>query len=761
MTRLFTNFERESIERAIACEIESAKRQVQQLWLDIDAIEPLGQTTQGYAYRILLSKPIHLSAEQPLIFHLKGGISIDAFVLNCTDEGIEVVCKQPLPPDAVVMNVTFDPTFILQQLKEFLFAKDSGDICGPLATRVVQKQLKAAKLIEIATRSNNLNEDQRRAIAAMHSQPVHLLWGPPGTGKTKTLGAAIAKWMELGKRVLIVSTSNAAVDVAMKAVLMEVKGRLPLARMLYRLGTSIDPEIIKYSGNSDPSAYRVICCTLAKMVLEPSFRTTLFDVVAVDEASMVSLLYAFAASAIAQNHLVYAGDPKQLPPICQSENSEAQEWLGRNIYDWLGIDSPVENDDSKPMVFLRTQYRMTNQIGGLVSRLTYRGKLLHGRREDGVPAEFINLPMQWCKTYYSVSEKSYYHPFAVPLIHEIVRLLNPLQQRDILLLTPFRPQQSLMSALAFDLRKRFLKAKISSSTIHRSQGSERRTVIVDLTTHSPDKLAPFFKDKKSDRLLNVALSRSKDYLIVIGNEQLIKTLAIGDTFWRRLIGEWNTGLHVYPAEEILDETYPVNKLQQILGYEPDTSIPAICSCGSERESLPLIASLFDAIKSPRKLMVMGQKQPVSGNFIIREDALCPPLFTGQGYLCLPLGSEWLAVRSPNVSRVLWRIGFSHLAEEEVKPTTKLFQCPKCTPGHLILRQESQQWRLVCSNEMFKCFYSRPASLEDIKKKIRLSGDTCEFGHPLTARSSVNGIFMGCENYPDCKQAKSLKLIEGM
>ena len=51
---------------------------------------------------------------------------------------------------------------------------------------------------------------------------MHFLWGPPGTGKTLTVGAAVAEWMRENKRVLIVSTSNAAVDVAAKAVLRSV-----------------------------------------------------------------------------------------------------------------------------------------------------------------------------------------------------------------------------------------------------------------------------------------------------------------------------------------------------------------------------------------------------------------------------------------------------------------------------------------------------------------------------------------------------------
>ena len=50
-------------------------------------------------------------------------------------------------------------------------------------------------------------------------------------------------------------------------------------------------------------------------------RSPEFDVVVVDESSMVSLVYAIAAATFAKQRLIYGGDFMQLPPICQS-------WIG-------------------------------------------------------------------------------------------------------------------------------------------------------------------------------------------------------------------------------------------------------------------------------------------------------------------------------------------------------------------------------------------------------------------------------------------------
>ena len=165
---------------------------------------------------------------------------------------------------------------------------------------------------------------------------------------------------------------------------------------------------------------RVTGCTLAKMVLDQDLRKQVYDVVVLDEASMASLLYAIAASLLARHHMVYAGDPKQLPPIVQAQGSNAGTWFGKNIYDWLEVDMEDGVATTK-LALLRTQYRMTNQIGGVVSRLSYNNLLRHGRGQSGPQVEFICIPEEWQTTHYSVHQHSYYHLAAIPVMHGLAK----------------------------------------------------------------------------------------------------------------------------------------------------------------------------------------------------------------------------------------------------------------------------------------------------------------------------------------------------
>lgn len=64
----------------------------------------------------------------------------------------------------------------------------------------------------------NRNEAQCESIQKALYNPVSFIWGPPGTGKTSTLGYVVANLMLQGKKVLFLSNTNRAVDVGMLAI---------------------------------------------------------------------------------------------------------------------------------------------------------------------------------------------------------------------------------------------------------------------------------------------------------------------------------------------------------------------------------------------------------------------------------------------------------------------------------------------------------------------------------------------------------------
>jgi len=85
--------------------------------------------------------------------------------------------------------------------------------------------------IEIAE-DGHRNSAQKDAIQKAMQQKTLYIWGPPGTGKTATLGYIIANYLKQGKSVLFASNTNRAVDVGLMSAL----------QALETVGASIKPE---------------------------------------------------------------------------------------------------------------------------------------------------------------------------------------------------------------------------------------------------------------------------------------------------------------------------------------------------------------------------------------------------------------------------------------------------------------------------------------------------------------------------------------
>jgi hypothetical protein len=62
------------------------------------------------------------------------------------------------------------------------------------------------------------NDSQLRAVAACLGSELQFVWGPPGTGKTETLGLLAAEAYLRGESVIVLAHSNAAVDAAALAL---------------------------------------------------------------------------------------------------------------------------------------------------------------------------------------------------------------------------------------------------------------------------------------------------------------------------------------------------------------------------------------------------------------------------------------------------------------------------------------------------------------------------------------------------------------
>ena len=107
--------------------------------------------------------------------------------------------------------------YVLKKMQEHLFTlqEKSGKVPQLKALLKPEKNFKANTDSIDPVFDDLRNPSQKEAIEKSLKNNILYVWGPPGTGKTATLGFIIANLLKEGKRVLFVSNTNRAVDVGL------------------------------------------------------------------------------------------------------------------------------------------------------------------------------------------------------------------------------------------------------------------------------------------------------------------------------------------------------------------------------------------------------------------------------------------------------------------------------------------------------------------------------------------------------------------
>lgn len=150
-----------------------------------------------------------------------------------TSEGFDVLIAidRSIGDTVAQARISTEPWFLLEKLQERLsFATSADESNRKLALSLLrgekevlsQARMRTKQIISIDHKelgaSTELNQHQRSAVEAILAQSVSFIWGPPGTGKTSTLGTAIAMLVKNGESVLLLAHSNTAVDTAMQSL---------------------------------------------------------------------------------------------------------------------------------------------------------------------------------------------------------------------------------------------------------------------------------------------------------------------------------------------------------------------------------------------------------------------------------------------------------------------------------------------------------------------------------------------------------------
>ena len=423
----------------------------------------------------------------------------------------------------------------------------------------------------ISAKSSDFIDDfDRVATKAMAAKDYFLLVGPPGTGKTsRALRKMVESFYEkLDTQILLLAYTNRAVDEICSSLDSIVPG-IDYIRIGSELSCDerfrdrlVENALASCNNRKEVrqclSDCRVYVGTVASISAKPElFKLKRFDVAIVDEATQIlepQLLWLLTAKASdgrnAVGKFVLIGDHKQLPAVVlqSKEDSEVHDEELRNIGLCNLKDSLFERlyrqhlseEDSPVLDMLCRQGRMHPDVALFPNQAFYAGKLEPvGLSHQLEHIECPVLFMPSCRDEESLSGKTNrYEARMVADCAENIWREAPESfdaYRTLGIITPYRSQIALI--------KKELQAKgipqlmdVSVDTVERYQGSERDVIIYSFCVNCRHQLKflPNLTEEngvKIDRKLNVALTRARKRLVVIGVPELLSL----DPIYRKLL----------------------------------------------------------------------------------------------------------------------------------------------------------------------------------------------------------------------------------
>jgi superfamily I DNA and/or RNA helicase len=259
---------------------------------------------------------------------------------------------------------------------------------------------------------------------------------------------------------------------------------------------------------------RVVLCTLTNVYLSPLMVGQRFDTLIAEEAGMATLPALFCAASRCRGRAIMIGDPRQLPPIVQSNDDVVRRAIGRNVFD---VAAPDRSSDT--VVMLDVQYRMHPAIGALVGALFYGGRLRHAAvGSDAIaarapfPGEALTVVDTRSSCQRSAKGSSRTNPISAEATAELALEAVRGGSTSIAVITPYAAQASEIRRL---LAARRIDDIVECSTIHRFQGRECDVVIIDLVDAHPMRPSALVGD--APNLLNVSISRARGKLVIVAD----------------------------------------------------------------------------------------------------------------------------------------------------------------------------------------------------------------------------------------------------
>ena len=379
-----------------------------------------------------------------------------------------------------------------------------------------------------------LTKQKEAIVKSMAAKDYYLIQGPPGTGKSFVLSWIILEEiMYLHHKVIVIGPNHMAINNA----LGQVVKIFPTYPNIIKGGQSYNAPLIKVKAEDEERGIEninrintsyfnnfehewVIGLTPHSLYTSRA-RGLECDTLIIDEAGQMTIPLALMGM-IKAKKVILAGDHKQLPPIISSE--EVRKEMKLSAFQSLMTDDNY--------TILDVSFRMCEPICSYVSDIFYEGNVKPNKQGCGDliacsdPLYNFHTPIiihHVDDDGEQTSDKE--ADFIADTIAGFIK--KGLPAKEVAVLSPFRAQ-------AANIRRRIRKhpdipeenrVQIAADTIDKMQGQEREVIIFSLVSGNFDYMTEMAEFLYNPNKMNVAFSRAKSKLIIVGNIEQIKNIS--------------------------------------------------------------------------------------------------------------------------------------------------------------------------------------------------------------------------------------------
>lgn len=430
----------------------------------------------------------------------------------------------------------------MDALEKFAFARNSTDLRDIILGSEVPTEDPPPWTPLYPPEPFRLSGNQQKAVRFALSQRVSLIHGPPGTGKTRTLIALVYSLVKAGEQVLVCAPSNTATDhlfEALDSVLGEGVWRLRNGVMKNNNGheeslKEMDDIPRRSFSHGNTISKNVLCCTCigSGIKFDQVWENDRFDNVIIDEAAQASEPETLIPIVRGSKKLVLFGDECQLGPVVTDDEAR-QSGLAYSMFRrLLRLDFPS--------FLLDEQYRINSKIWEATSKPFYHGKVRSFVQDGNEIAGCPEFP--WPKPGYPImfwscrgeeirdpSGSIRNREEAIRVLKVVRRFLDlGVEHERIGVITFYDAQRG-------EINKRLRRSglRIQAHNVDSFQGHESDFIILSCV-RSNDHGDVGFLDL---RRMNVALTRAKLGLVVIGNDETLGKCEFRDNRNRQRSGD--------------------------------------------------------------------------------------------------------------------------------------------------------------------------------------------------------------------------------